>query len=114
MSKKKLPEKWEREKKAVKAIQLAFDVEERIQMAIRREALELGVNPSDRIRQILGLPVNRRPQRPRLTISLSAEDFDLLADKFTLTADNRIGIKQEAADQLVNHVNQQSANKIKG
>ena len=96
--------KWEKEKKTVKAIQLAFDVGEEVQYQVRREALDMGVTPSDRIRQILGLPVNTKPVRPRLSISLSAEDFKHLSDTYEVEIDDRLSIKQKAAEALINHV----------
>lgn len=100
----KTREKWEKEKKTVKAIQLAFDVGEEVQYQVRREALDLGFTPSDRIRQILGLPVNPKPVRPRLSISLTPEDFDLLSKEYNLEKDDRLGIKQMAAETLIKHV----------
>lgn len=100
----KTREKWEKEKKTVKAIQLAFDVGEEVQYQVRREALDLGFTPSDRIRQILGLPVNPKPVRPRLSISLTPEDFELLSKEYNLDKDDRLGIKQMAAEALIKHV----------
>ena len=96
--------KWEAERKTLKAIQLAFDVGEEVQYQVRREALDSGINPSDRIRQILGLPVNAKPVRPRLSISLNNEDFELLAEAYQLEAGDRLGIKQAAAEVLIEHV----------
>jgi len=71
---------------------------------IRYEALEKGINPPDRIREILGLPVNSRPVRPRLSISLSENDFMLLAEKFGVEASDRLRIRQIAAEKLVAHL----------
>lgn len=103
----KTKEKWEKEKKAVKAIQVAFDVGEEVQYALRREALDMGVTPSDRIRQILGLPVQKKPVRPRLSISLSEEDFITLAEEYGLSVDDRLNIKQKAAESLIHHIRQE-------
>ena len=101
---KNLPKKWKKEQKAVKAIQVAFDIGEEFQYRLRKEALDLGVNPSDRVRQILGLPTNKRVQRPRLSISLSEVDFELLAEEFGLEKDNKVAIKQKAAAQLITYI----------
>ena len=98
--------KWMREEKALKAVQLAFDVAEEVQHQVRREALDAGISPSDRIREILGLPVASRRVRPRLTISLSADDFTQLADHFEIDAEDKLAIKQKAAELLVTHVRQ--------
>ena len=51
-------DKWDKEKKAAKAVQVAFDLGQEVSHHIRYEALEKGINPPDRIREILGLPVN--------------------------------------------------------
>ena len=104
MSSKKLPEKWQEEQKAVKAVQVAFDIGEKVQYQLRKEALELVINPSDRVRQILGLPVNKRVQRPRLSISLSQSDFEHLAEDFQLDKTDKVSIKQQAAARLIRYV----------
>ena len=101
--------KWENEKKAVRAVQLAFDVGDEVNRKIRVEALEQGINPSDRVRQILGLPVNSKPVRPRLSISLSDEDFQTLGAIFGVSPDDRLKIRQIAAERLVQHVGNDKA-----
>lgn len=95
------PKKWQSAAKAIKATQVAFDMDEKIQYQIRRQALEKGISPSDQIRQILGLPCNRRPKRPRLTVSLNPEDYLLLAEKYGLAADAQLEIKRVVVDELV-------------
>ncbi|MFC3195880.1 hypothetical protein ACFODZ_16620 [Marinicella sediminis] len=102
--KRNLPAKWEAEKKAVRATQVAFDVGEQIQYVIRKEALDKNVNPSDRIRQILGLKVTRKPKRLRLSVSLSDEDLTFLAEQYQLEKYDTIEVKRRAAEQLVAHV----------
>ncbi len=96
--------KWEEGKRALKAVQIAFDVGDEVNHRIRLEALEKGINPPDRIRQILGLPVTRKPVRPRLSISLSEKDFHILAKKFEVEAEDRLKIRQLAAEMLIAHL----------
>ena len=96
--------KWLREEKALKAIQLAFDVAEEVQHQVRREALDAGISPSDRIREILGLPLSSRRVRPRLTISLSSTDFLSLAESSNIDEEDKLAIKQKAGEILVSHV----------
>jgi hypothetical protein len=100
MSNNKLPEKWKSEEKAIKAIQLAFDLDEKVQYTLRREALELDINPSERIRQILGLESNKTPQRPRLSVSLKPQDFLSLAQRYNIAKDNKKDIKHRATLEL--------------
>lgn len=101
---RKIPEKWSSSAKAVKAVQVAFDIDEKIQFEIRRQALIAGLSPSDQIRTILGLPTNRRPKRPRLTVSLSDLDYQLLAKKYQLSAEQQLDIKRKLMDDLVQYV----------
>jgi len=105
---KKIPEKWQSSIKAIKAVQVAFDMDEKIQLSIRKEALEAGLSPSDQIRDILGLTINKRPKRPRLTVSLAPDDYQVLADKYDLNADQQLEIKRKLMDELINHVNDQT------
>jgi hypothetical protein len=101
---KKMPEKWQSSIKAIKAVQVAFDMDEKIQLSIRKEALDAGLSPSDQIRDILGLPVNKRPKRPRLTVSLALEDYQVLAKKYDLKAEQQLEIKRKLMDELIEHV----------
>lgn len=104
---RKIPEKWQSTVKAIKAVQVAFDMDEKIQLAIRKEALEAGLSPSDQIRNILGLPTSKRPKRPRLTVSLSPDDYQLLAEKYQLSANQQLEIKKKLMDDLINHIIEQ-------
>ena len=101
---RKIPEKWQSSVKAVKAVQVAFDMDEKIQLAIRQQALEAGISPSEQIRDILGLPTNKRPKRPRLTVSLSPIDYELLAEKYNLSPEQQLEIKKKLMDDLVKYV----------
>jgi hypothetical protein len=101
---RKLPEKWQSSIKAVKAVQVAFDMDEKIQLSIRTQALHAGLSPSDQIRDILGLPTNKRPKRPRLTVSLSPVDYEILALKYNLKSEQQLEIKRKLMDDLVQHV----------
>lgn len=94
--------------KAAKATQVAFDMDEKIQLEIRKEALEEGLSPSDKIRDILGLNINKRPKRPRLTVSLSLDDYQVLAEKYQLNAEQQLEIKRKLMDDLINYVSNKS------
>ncbi|GAA5130177.1 hypothetical protein [Thalassotalea piscium] len=101
---REIPEKWHSSLKAAKATQVAFDMDEKIQLEIRKEALEDGLSPSDKIRDILGLTTNKRPKRPRLTVSLSLDDYQVLAEKYQLDAEQQLEIKRRLMDDLINYV----------
>lgn len=106
---RKLPEKWQSSVKAIKAVQVAFDMDEKIQLSIRKQALDAGLSPSDQIRDILGLPINKKPKRPRLTVSLAPSDYQVLAQKYQLQADQQLEIKKKLMDELIDFVNKQDA-----
>jgi hypothetical protein len=108
--KRTIPKKWENEIKAIKATQVAFDVGEKVQYVIRKEALDRNINPSDRIRQILGLKVSRKPKRLRLSISLSDVDLAYLAKSYQLETKDPVEVKRRAAEKLVKHVNNPEIN----
>ncbi len=110
MAKRELPEKWKKEVNAIKAIQVAFDLDEKVQYVIRREALEMDVNPSERMRQILGLTTHRVPQRPRLSISLKPEDFATLANRYNVDPTDKRSIKQQASIEIQKYAEGKSFN----
>jgi hypothetical protein len=105
MTNRKILEKWQSSLNAIKAVQVAFDMDEKIQFEIRKQALEAGLSPSDKIRSILGLPTSKRPKRPRLTVSLSPQDYEELGKKYDLAADQQLEIKKKLMDELVAYVN---------
>ncbi len=101
-NKKLIPaQRWDREKKAIKATQVAFDISSDAQHLLKRDALEQHLNPPDLVRKILQLPYNKRPVRPRLTVSLKPEDFDLLADRYDLSPEDQQAIREKVALELI-------------
>ena len=98
---RELPEKWQSSQKAMKAVQVAFDMDEKIQYKIRKAALDNNLSPSEQIRDILGLTINKRPKRPRLTVSLNSQDYIELAEKYGLEPEQQLEIKKLVIDDLV-------------
>lgn len=96
----KLPEKWQQSAKVVKAVQIAFDMDSQLQYSIRRSALDKGVSPSEQIRHLLELPTHKKPKRPRLTVSLSGEDYQLLSERYNIPADEQLEIKKQVIEEL--------------
>ena len=45
------------------------------------------------------------PKRPRLTVSLTAADYALLAERYGLTADDRLAIKESVTRVLIDFAN---------
>lgn len=100
------PVRWQGSEPALRAVQVAFDVEEAVMEAIRVAAFHANVSTSTQIRSVLDLPVAARPKRPRLTVTLDAADYALLARRYGLAADDRLGIKEAATRELIAFVGQ--------
>ncbi|HFE37550.1 MAG TPA: hypothetical protein ENK06_03890 [Gammaproteobacteria bacterium] len=105
MSKKQkdLPKKWQASNKAMRAIQVAFYVDEKIQTKIRQDACLKGISPSDLIRQITQLPVSAPPKRPRLTASLNPDDYAMLAARYNLNPEDTLEIKRKVMQELIKY-----------
>lgn len=101
MSVKQKPARWQSSDAAIKAVQVAFDVEEKVLETVRRTAFEENRSTSDQIRHLLGLATASRPKRPRLTVSLTAADYVLLAGRYGLAADDRLAIKERVTRELI-------------
>ena len=94
-------DKWEKQKPAIRATQLAFDLSSTVQKQIKKTAIDVDLTPSDMIRQILGLEVKSKKTRQRLTFYLNDEELAQLAKRFGLAEDDKIAIKQQVAEQLI-------------
>lgn len=95
------PARWSGSDAALKAVQVAFDVEEAVLDAIRKAAFESHLSNSDQIRQILQLSVAKRPKRPRLTVTLTSQDYELLAKRYQLSPEDRLTIKEKVTEELI-------------
>ncbi|MCH8496987.1 MAG: hypothetical protein LAT63_00790 [Marinobacter sp.] len=93
-------DKWPRETRAVKAVQLAFDLSGDIQRAFRVSAAMQDLTTSDMVRKALALPYKRRRIRPRLTLSLHPDDFRILAERYQLEPDDQNAIRKAVAEEL--------------
>lgn len=100
MTEKALPKSWQQSAKVVKAVQIAFDMDEKLQYSIRRSALDKGVSPSEQIRYLLELPTHKKPKRPRLTVSLNSDDYQQLGKRYNLPADQQLEIKKSVIEEL--------------
>ncbi|MES3019976.1 MAG: hypothetical protein V4857_00160 [Pseudomonadota bacterium] len=94
--------RWSGSDAALRAVQVAFDVETQVIDAVRYAALQNRLSPSDQIRKILGLPVTSKPVRPRLTVTLSDEDYVLLAERFGVPLADKRKIKEALHEALIN------------
>lgn len=97
----KLPERWASSVQAIKAVQVAFDVSEAVLEAVRKAAFESSLSTSDQVRVVLGLEIVRQAKRPRLTISLNNEDYQVLGQRFGLAPSDHLAIKEQVIATLV-------------
>jgi hypothetical protein len=95
------PARWKGSDEALKAVQVAFDVEQAVLEAVRSAAFHNNLSQSDQIRQLLALPTFERAKRPRLTVTLSAQDYELLGRRYGLPAEDRLSIKQKVSEELI-------------
>jgi len=94
-------DKWEKQKPAIRATQLAFDLSSQVQKTIKKKAIDADFTPSDMIRNILGLKVKSKKTRQRLTFYLNDEELAALAQRYGIEADDKITIKQKVAEELI-------------
>ncbi|KZN33675.1 hypothetical protein N474_19540 [Pseudoalteromonas luteoviolacea CPMOR-2] len=95
---------WQKQEKAVRATQLAFDLSSEVQKSIKKSAIDEELTPSDMIRRILGLEVKSKKTRQRLSFNLSDEEIVQLAQQFGIPDADKRMVKQKVADLLIKHV----------
>lgn len=95
------PARWASSDDAIRAVQVAFDVEEAVLSAVRKAAFENDLSTSDQIRRLLDLPTATRPKRPRLTVSLSAADYEVLGMRYGVSPEERLVIKEKVTAELI-------------
>lgn len=93
--------KWEKQNKTVKATQVAFELEQKIAKQIQQMAASEGLATSSQIRKLVGLSYSP-PKRPRLTVSLSADDYEELGKKYDIDPDDNLQIKRKIIEELIN------------
>lgn len=95
------PERWSGSDDALRAVQVAFDVEQDVIEAVRAAAFENNVSTADQIRQVLKLATANRPKRPRLTVSLTADDYVQLGARYQVNPEDRLQIKERVTNELI-------------
>lgn len=91
---------WSREERAVQAVQIAFDLSNDIQRTFRVAAAMQDMGTSDMVRKVLHLPYRKKRVRPRLTLTLKEEDFEVLAERYGLDPSDRLAIRQKVSEEL--------------
>src|SRR5687768_14390604 len=91
--------RWDNQLKTAKATQIAFEMEQKVARRIRELAAIEGLTPSDQIRKLIGLSY-APPKRPRLTVSLTPDDYVILGKKYGINPDNTLDIKRRMMEEL--------------
>ena len=101
MSDQALPENWKKSSKSIRAIQIAFEFGSGVvSESIRAEANKNGLSTSDQIRKIIQLEI-KPPKRPRLTVSLTEQDYQQLAERFLLDMNDKKAIREAIRNELI-------------
>ncbi len=100
VSNKKIPSSWTKSDKSIRAVQVIFELEQAQSRTLRINAIEQDLSPSDYIRDIIGLP-RKKPLRPRLSISLSDEDYRLLAKRYQLKSEEKVAIRECIKKEII-------------
>ncbi|MDX8384036.1 MAG: hypothetical protein R8M45_08140 [Ghiorsea sp.] len=93
-------DKWSKPSKAAKATQVAFEFEQATARHIHSLAAQAGLTPSSQMRKMLGLAYSP-PKRPRLTLSLSKEDYVSLGEKYAIDASQTLEIRKKMMQELM-------------
>ncbi len=95
------PARWSSSDEALRAVQVAFDVEQTVIDEVRLAAFQNNLSTADQIRQVLKLSTATRPKRPRLTVSLTAEDYVHLGERYEVDPQDRLLIKERVTGELI-------------
>lgn len=101
-----LPPRWKKSEKSLRAVQLVFEFSKAVSETVRLQANADGLSTSDKIRTIIGLPA-KKPKRPRLSVSLSDEDYDILGQRYNIPAENKNAIRKAISEEIVTYANGQ-------
>ncbi len=108
-----IPERWKTSDKQIKKMQLAFAFEDLVDKQLKQDALDNGISAASQLRKILNLPYEQ-PLKPRLSVTLSVEDREILAQRYAVDAKDRayirLGISREIEayyHALNDHLNDQ-------
>jgi hypothetical protein len=99
--KKHTPANWTQSDKSIRAVQVIFELGLEQSRTLRINAIEQDLSPSDYIREIVDLP-RKKPIRPRLSISLSQEDYEILATRYQLAPDKKEQIREKIKEEILN------------
>jgi len=99
MSEIKSNSKWQKERATLRKLQIHFEFQQEVMKEIRYDAADARLNPSDIVRNILGLSYSK-VQRPRLGLSFSQDELKQLAHRYGLDCLDETQIKQRVTAEV--------------
>ena len=94
-----MSEKSNKKLAAVKAVSVAVDLSEKIGRRLRVDAALNGLSPQDQLRKMIGLSY-KKPQRPRVTLSLREEDYGYLGERYGFKETDTNEIKKSVINEI--------------
>ncbi|VAX09424.1 hypothetical protein MNBD_GAMMA26-123 [hydrothermal vent metagenome] len=91
--------RWIKEKRVLKKLQMHFTFQQDILRKIRHEAADASIVPSDIVRKIIGLPYVK-VQRPRVGLSFNKDELAQLAQHYNLDMADEAAIKCQVIEEV--------------
>ncbi len=91
--------KWQTEAEQLKKVQINFSFKTKVDQALRHEAVDKEMTPSNLLRERLGLD-SSRTVRQRLGVSFDESDFKILGKKYSIDPSDRNAIKRKATEDI--------------
>lgn len=95
-------DRWEKEKRALKKVQIHFAFQLEVIASIRHDAADSNINPSDIVRKIVGLPY-KKIQRARIGLSFDNADLKYLAKRYGLEDTDEKEVKRKVMEEVNSH-----------
>lgn len=93
---------WQKQSQQLKKVQFQFEFLKDVDRQIKLDAIERQTTPSNIVRDLLGLKPSG-PIRPRLGVSLSPGELELLGDRFNVDPDDRRALVRRATEAVHAH-----------
>ncbi len=97
-----MSQKWQAEQKVLKKLQLHFTFNATTFRQLKHQAAQQNMNTSDVVRQIIGLSYEKNV-RPRIGLSFSLQELNLLAKRYELSVDDVKSIKTRVVEEVGKH-----------
>ena len=96
--------------KTGRTTQLAFDLSANGRKKLKIEAALDDMTPAEKARETLGLSIKTKKASPKLILRLTEKDFQFLADKYDVEFEDRLTIRNMAAEELANQYSEDDVN----